>query len=97
MKTKSVNGVKRQGFDMDRKKFVLLCQRVSILTGGVFGIKKNVPNELQVVYDGIKYYPVAYELSFSNGNPIHSDILHDLKANSTITVPLNLVEGECEC
>ena len=54
MRKESVNGVKRQGFNMDRKQFILLCQRVSILTGGVLGIKRNVPNELQVVYDGIK-------------------------------------------
>lgn len=60
-----------------------MCQKVSVLKNGICGIKENVPDELTVVYDGIKYYPVAYELSFDDkGNVRHTAILHDLKANS---------------
>ena len=45
--------------------------------------KENVPNELMVVYNGITYYPVSYELSFDDkGNVIHKAILHDLYANA---------------
>lgn len=68
---------------MDRKLYIELCQKVSVLKNGICGIKENVPNELKVIHDGIKYYPVAYELSFDDkGNVRHTAILHDLKANS---------------
>ena len=68
---------------MQRTEYLELCQKVSVLKNGLCGIKENVPNELMVVYNGIKYYPVAYELSFDDkGNARHTAILHDLKANS---------------
>ena len=68
---------------MDRKLYIELCQKVSVLKNGICGIKENVPDELMVVYNGIKYYPSAYELSFDDkGNVRHTAILHDLKANS---------------
>ena len=66
---------------MDRKKFLQICQKVSILKDGVSGIKINVPDDLKVIYNDIIYYPVAYELSFEEGNAIHKAILHDLKTN----------------
>ena len=69
-----------------------MCQKVSVLKNGVCGIKENVPDELTVVYNGIKYYPVAYELSFDDkGNARHTAILHDLKANSIMNVDLGKV------
>lgn len=68
---------------MDRKLYLELCQKVSVLKDGILGIKKNVPNELKVIYNGIVYYPVAYVLTFDEkGNPQHDVILHDLRANS---------------
>ena len=73
---------------MQRDIFLQMCQKVSVLKNGICGIKKNVPNELMVVYNGIKYYPVAYELSFDNGKPTHTTILHDLKANSITSADL---------
>ena len=80
---------------MDRNLYLELCQKVSVLKNGICGIKENVPNELMVVYNGIKYYPSAYELSFDDkGNVRHTAILHDLKANSIINADLRKVKKE---
>ena len=76
---------------MNRKFYLELCQKVSVLKNGICGIKENVPDELTVVYNGIKYYPVAYELSFDNGKPTHTAILHDLQANSITSADLERV------
>lgn len=76
---------------MDRTEFLQMCQKVSVLKNGVCGIKENVQDELTVLYNGIKYYPVAYELSFNNGKPTHTAILHDLKANSITNADLGKV------
>ena len=68
---------------MDRKLYIELCQKVSVLKDGILGIKENVPDELKVIHNGIVYYPVAYVLTFDEkGNPQHDVILHDLRANS---------------
>lgn len=68
---------------MDRKFYLELCQKVSVLKSGILGIKENVPNELKIIYNGIVYYPVAYVITFDEkGNPQHDVILHDLRANS---------------
>ena len=76
---------------MDRTVFLQMCQKVSVLKNGICGIKENVPDELKVIYNGIAYYPVSYELSFDNGKPTHTAILHDLKANSIMNVNLGKV------
>ena len=77
---------------MQRDIFLQMCQKVSMLKSGICGIKENVPDELTVVYNGIKYYPVAYELSFDDkGNIRHTAILHDLKANSITSADLGKV------
>ena len=76
---------------MDRKLYLELCQRVSVLKNGICGIKENVPDELKVIYNGIAYYPVSYELSFDNGKPTHTAILHDLQANSITSADLERV------
>ena len=76
---------------MERNIYLQMCQRVSMLKNGICGIKENVPDELKVVHNGIVYYPVSYELSFNNGQPTHTAILHDLKANSTTYVKLERV------
>lgn len=78
---------------MQRTEYLELCQKVSALKNGICGIKENVTDELTVVYNGIKYYPVAYELSFDDkGNVRHTAILHDLKANSITNADLGKVE-----
>lgn len=76
---------------MDRKHYIELCQKVSALKNGICNIKENVPDELKVIYNGIAYYPVSYELSFDNGKPTHTAILHDLQANSIMNVDLGKV------
>lgn len=77
---------------MQRTEYLELCQKVSALKNGIFGIKENVPDELMVVYNGIKYYPVDYKLSFDDkGNVRHTAILHDLKANSITNADLGKV------
>ena len=76
---------------MQRDIFLQLCQKVSVLKNGISGIKENVPDELKVIYNGIAYYPVSYELSFDNGKPTHTAILHDLKANSITSADLERV------
>ena len=77
---------------MQRTEYLELCQKVSVLKNGICGIKENVPDELTVVYNGIKYYPVAYELSFDDKvNIRHTAILHDLYANSITSADLGKV------
>ena len=77
---------------MNRDEYLKICQKVSVLKNGICGIKENVPNELKVIYNGIAYYPVSYELSFDNGKPTHTAILHDLKANSITNANLERVD-----
>ena len=78
---------------MDRKKFAELCHGVSLLPGGVLGIKKDVPRRLRVVFEGIEYYPVEYVLAYSDGVAVHFGVLHDLEANSTRRERLDRVEA----
>ena len=78
---------------MQRTEYLEMCQKASVLKNGLCGIKENVPDELMVVYNGIVYYPVAYELSFDDkGNIKHTAILHDLYANSITNADLGKAE-----
>ena len=77
---------------MDRNLYLQLCQRCSVMKSGVLGIKENIPDELKVIYKGVVYYPVCYELSFYNGKPTHTAILHDLTTNSVTHADLNKVD-----
>ena len=76
---------------MQRDIFLKMCQKVSLLPGGVFGIKQNVPDDLKVVHNGIAYYPISYKLSFDNGRPTHTAVVHDLKANCIMNANLETV------
>ena len=68
-----------------RKEYLEMCQKVSVLPGGIFGIKQNVPDDLKVVYDGIAYYPVSLDISFDkDGKVINTAIIHSLCSNSII-------------
>ena len=58
----------------------------------LYNIAANVPENLLVTVDGIKYYPEAYELGFNpDGSVRHIAILHDLKANAILSAPLEKV------
>ena len=81
---------------IDRTEFLQMCQRVSILKSGICNTKENVPDDLKVIFNGIVYYPVAYELSFDKGQAVHKAILHDLKANSITCADLNRVDKQRE-
>lgn len=75
---------------MDRHEFLELCQRVS-LCPEVHGVRKVSP-ELVVTSGSMRYYPVSYELTYKDGQPVHIAWLHDLKANSKTTQLLSDVE-----
>ena len=77
---------------MERNDFLKMCQRVSVLDYGVLHIKKNVPKELRVIFDGHEYYPEYLEIKFEAGHVFNVAILHELNANCRIDVPLDLVE-----
>ena len=76
---------------IDRKTYLEMCQKVSVLPSGVLGIKQNVPDDLKVIHNGIAYYPISYKLSFDNGRPTHTAILHDLRANSIMNTDLEAI------
>lgn len=69
---------------MDRTEYLNLCKKASILL-------PRIPADCIVTYNGIAYYPQAYELSFEKGETKHIAILHDLKANSVTRCPLDAV------
>lgn len=75
---------------IERKIFLELCQKVSVIPE-IHNIRKNIPDELLVKYDNIKYYPVSYILSFDKGKPVHTAVLHDTNTNSIIQVDLGKV------
>lgn len=78
---------------MDRTKYLQMARECAMLTErGLFNIAVNVPERLLVTVDGIKYYPEAYELGFNpDGSVRHIAIVHDLKANSILSAPLEKV------
>lgn len=66
---------------MDRKRFLELCQRSA------------VGENVCVVYDGIDFKPVGYELAFDDkGNPLHSAVLIDKTKISYLKARLSKVE-----
>lgn len=77
---------------MERNDFLKMCQKVSMLPDGVMRTKKNVPKELRVVYNNHEYYPEYLEIKFDNGKVRNIAVLHELKANCRMCVPLDLVE-----
>lgn len=77
---------------MERKIFLKMCEKVSGLPSGVGGVPERIPPELLVVYDKLKYFPFYYEMKFKNGEYYELAVLHDLKANSVLYVPLEKVK-----
>ena len=58
---------------MERKEYLQRCQRYAVNQSDM------------VVFKDIKYYPVAYELSFNNkGEAVHRAILKDIKTSSLV-------------
>lgn len=77
---------------IDRKEFLQICQKVSVLPETTMHIKTAIPPELTVLYEGIQFYPVGYEMTFKQGISQHTAILHDMKAHSVYYVDLSRVE-----
>ena len=70
---------------IERKTYLEMCQKVSVLPSGVQNLKQNVPDKLKVVFDGVAYYPVSLDISFDkDGRVINTAIIHSLHANSVI-------------
>lgn len=66
---------------MERKLYLNLCRDYAVG-------KKPI-----VVFGGIQYYPMKYELGFAkDGSVTHTAILKELKANAVHYVPLAKVE-----
>ena len=59
---------------MDRTEYLNLCKKVSVITPQV--------SDYLVEYEGITYYPQSYQLSFDNGNAIHTAIIHNFYCDS---------------
>ena len=79
---------------MNRTEFLSKCQKCAVMKKGIHDIIKNIPDELAVIYNNIKYYPYGYELSFDyQGKAIHKAILHSLTSHSVTTVNLERVDG----
>ena len=77
---------------MDRKEFLQLCQRVSVLPETTMHIKTEIPPELTVLYEGIQFYPIGYEMTYKDGISQHTAILHDMKVNNIVKVKLERVK-----
>lgn len=77
---------------MERKEFLVLCQKVSACPVGVYGIKQQIPPDTIVLYSKISFYPVGCKITFRDGKPIYTAILHDLRANSVVECELEKVE-----
>lgn len=77
---------------MQRNDFLKMCQKVSVLPEGTMHTKKNVPVDLLVVFGEYEYYPEYLEIKFDEGKVRNIAVLHELKANCRLCVPLELVE-----
>ena len=77
---------------MNRKEYLELCQKASALPETTMHMKAQIPPELTVLYNGIQFYPIGYEMTFKQGISQHTAILHDMKAHSVIYADLEKVE-----
>lgn len=78
---------------MNRTEYLQRCQFCARIPNKVFTHKENLPADAVVVFEGRRYYPLGYELTFApTGETRHTAILHDIKGNSVTKVPLSAVE-----
>ena len=75
---------------MDRKEYLNLCRECAMMCDeGMYRMKVDVPECLHVVFQGCRYYPEGYQLSYNrDGSVVHTAIIHDLRANSICHVEL---------
>jgi hypothetical protein len=77
---------------MERNEFLKLCQKASVLPDGIMHTKKNVPNDLLVEYENHQYYPEYLEIKFDNGQVRNIAVIHELRTNCRMCVPLEDVK-----
>lgn len=76
---------------MERAEFLKLCQKGSTYSRGVCDIIEDIPENMLVEYATSVFYPAGYKLTFRDGKPQHTAILHSLKANGVIECDLQKV------
>lgn len=78
---------------MERTDFLKLCQKCAIVQKGHYDRHKDIADEFTVILNGIKYFPVKYELYFdTKGVARHTAILRDWNSNSIVSARLDRVE-----
>lgn len=78
---------------MERTEFLEMCQKCAVLKKRIGGVIEDLPSELTVTYDGVKYYPCRYELSFdARGNARHTAGLHDLNTSAIVHADLGRIK-----
>lgn len=76
---------------MERKQYLMCCSEISNLQKNAMGIVRKPPKHLLVNYDGALYYPLHYVMKFEKGAHVDIAVLHSLKTNSILYVPLEKV------
>lgn len=72
-----------------------LCRGCAMARRGKHRWDEELSERLQVEYEGAAYLPDGYLLAFDgNGCAVHTAILRDLKANSTLRCPLAAVNAK---
>lgn len=74
---------------MERHEYLMLCQSAS----KKIGLALPATSEL-VNYNGAKYIPYGYEMTFKNGTPKHAAVLKDQNVSSLVYAPLESVTKE---
>lgn len=71
---------------IDRNEYIKMCHQTSLLN------YKNVPDDLLVMCDDIKYIPFAYIMCFHKGMPRNIASLYDMNGHSVMDIELERVE-----
>lgn len=77
---------------MQRNDYLKMCQKVSVLPDDIMHTKMAVSNDLLVEYENSQYYPEYLEIKFDNGQVQNIAVLHELRANCRMCVPLEDVK-----
>lgn len=80
---------------MDRKQYLELSMRYATVRREVTVKPSRAPDELIVYFEGNKYLPNGYQLTFdSKGKAIHTAILHDAESHSVVYCQLSAVTND---
>ena len=71
---------------------IMRLLKMQKMTNEFIIFKTAIPPELTVLYEGIQFYPIGYEMTFKQGISQHTAILHDMKSNNIVKVKLERVE-----